>query len=140
MIFPFELCAPALGREKVIVENMRGRGGGRFTSERTTVAARQSAGRLPLMLTASIHHHLRHFLHSKLPYGGVKTLHRSRLVASGPLIVSTAPNVTGQTLKGVLPVVVRKDPAKFTFATSSLRLRTGTSRQKCSSETAGVDT
>jgi tripartite-type tricarboxylate transporter receptor subunit TctC len=40
------------------------------------------------------------------------------LVASGPLIVSTAPNVPASTLKEFFQLV-RKEPAKFTFATSS---------------------
>jgi tripartite-type tricarboxylate transporter receptor subunit TctC len=69
------------------------------------------------MLTASIHI-ITPFLNSKIPYDAVHDFAPVSLVAAGPLIVSTAPNVPAGSLKEFFELV-RKTPDKFTFATSS---------------------
>ena len=70
-----------------------------------------------MLLTASIHV-VTPFLHKSVPYDVVTDFTPITLVASGPLVVSTAPNVPANTLKELFDLV-RKDPTKYTFATSS---------------------
>src|SRR5207253_8973760 len=67
--------------------------------------------------TASIHI-ITPFLNSKIPYDAVKDFAPVTLIASGPLIVSTAPTLPANTLKELFDLV-RKAPDKYTFATSS---------------------
>jgi len=69
------------------------------------------------MLTASIHI-ITPFLNSKLPYDAIKDFTPVSLLATGPLLVSTAPTVPAGNLKDFF-ALVRKTPDKFTFATSS---------------------
>ena len=70
-----------------------------------------------VMLTASIHV-VTPFLHKNVPYDVVKDFTPITLVALGPLLVSTAPNVPAANLKQFFDLV-RKEPAKYTLATSS---------------------
>ena len=97
-----------------IVENRAGGAGGAIGAN--TVAKAAPDG-YTLMLTASIHI-ITPFLNSKLPYDAVKDFTPVSLLATGPLIVSTAPNVPASNLKEFF-ALVRKTPDKFTFATSS---------------------
>ncbi len=97
-----------------IVENRAGGAGG-------TVGANAVAKAPPdgytLMLTASVHV-TTPFLFKNIPYDVVKDFTPITLVAAGPLVVSTAPNVPANNLKEFFELV-RKAPDKFTFATSS---------------------
>jgi tripartite-type tricarboxylate transporter receptor subunit TctC len=97
-----------------IVENRAGGAGG-------TVGANAVAKAPPdgytLMLTASVHV-TTPFLFKNIPYDVVKDFTPITLVAAGPLVVSTAPNVPANNLKEFFELV-RKTPDKFTFATSS---------------------
>lgn len=97
-----------------IVENRAGGAGG-------TVGANFVAKATPdgytLLLTASIHV-TTPFLFKNVPYDVVKDFTPITLVAAGPLIVSTAPNVPASNLKEFFDLV-RRTPDKFTFATSS---------------------
>src|ERR1700752_120585 len=97
-----------------IVENRAGGAGGAVGAN--TVAKAAPDG-YTLMLTASIHI-ITPFLNSKIPYDAVKDFAPVSLLAAGPLIVSTAPNVPAGNLKEFFELV-RKTPDKFTFATSS---------------------
>jgi tripartite-type tricarboxylate transporter receptor subunit TctC len=97
-----------------IVENRAGGAGGAVGAN---VVAKAAPDGYTLMLTASIHI-ITPFLNSKIPYDAVRDFSPVSLVASGPLIVSTAPNVPANTLKEFFELV-RKEPAKFTLATSS---------------------
>ena len=97
-----------------IVENRAGGAGGAVGAN--TVAKAAPDG-YTLMLTASIHI-ITPFLNSKIPYDAVKDFAPVSLLAAGPLIVSTAPNVPASNLKEFFELV-RKTPDKFTFATSS---------------------
>jgi len=97
-----------------IVENRAGGAGGAIGAN--TVAKAAPDG-YTLMLTASIHI-ITPFLKSKIPYDAVKDFTPVSLLAAGPLIVSTAPNVPAANLKEFFELV-RKTPDKFTFATSS---------------------
>jgi tripartite-type tricarboxylate transporter receptor subunit TctC len=97
-----------------IVENRAGGAGGAIGAN---VVAKAAPDGYTLMLTASIHI-ITPFLNSKLPYDAVKDFAPVSLLATGPLIVSTAPNVPASNLKEFFELV-RKAPDKYTFATSS---------------------
>jgi len=96
-----------------IVENRAGGAGG--TVGANTVAKASPDG-YTLMLTASIHV-TTPFLFKNIPYDVVKDFAPISLVAAGPLVVSTAPNVPASNLKEFFDLV-RKNPDKYTFATS----------------------
>ena len=97
-----------------IVENRAGGAGGAVGAN---VVAKAPPDGYTLMLTASIHI-ITPFLNKNIPYDAVKDFAPITLVASGPLLVSTAPNVPANNLKELFELV-RKAPDKFTFATSS---------------------
>jgi tripartite-type tricarboxylate transporter receptor subunit TctC len=97
-----------------IVEN---RGGGAGGAVGANTVAKAAPDGYTLMFTASIHI-ITPFINSKIPYDAVRDFSPVSLVASGPLIVSTAPSVPASTLKEFFDLV-RKEPAKYTFATSS---------------------
>jgi tripartite-type tricarboxylate transporter receptor subunit TctC len=97
-----------------IVENRAGGVGGIVGAN---YVARANPDGYTLMLTASIHV-VTPFLRKTMPYDVVADFTPITLVASGPLLVSTTPNVPANTL-GEFFDLVRKDPGKYTFATSS---------------------
>ena len=97
-----------------IVENRAGGAGGAVGAN---VVAKAAPDGYTLMLTASIHI-ITPFLNSKIPYDAVKDFAPVSLVAAGPLLVSTAPNMPVSNLKELFDLA-RKAPDKYTFATSS---------------------
>ena len=103
----------ALG-QGFIVENRAGGVGG---SVGASYVARAAADGYTLMLTASIHV-VTPYLRKTMPYDVVADFTPITLVASGPLLVSTTPTVPANTLAEFFDLV-RKDPGKYTFATSS---------------------
>jgi tripartite-type tricarboxylate transporter receptor subunit TctC len=100
--------------QSFIVENRAGGAGGIVGAN---YVAKASPDGYVLMLTASIHV-ITPFLSKNMPYDVVKDFAPISLVAIGPLIVSTTPSVAAGNLKDFF-ALVRKEPAKFTFATSS---------------------
>src|SRR5688572_13189196 len=100
--------------QNFIVENRAGGAGGAVGA---SSVARAAPDGYTLMLSASIHI-ITPFLNSKIPYDAVKDFAPVSLLASGPLIVSTAPSVPAKTLKELFDLV-RAAPDKYTFATSS---------------------
>src|SRR3954466_13089445 len=88
-----------------IIENRAGGAGGAVGANAVTKATPDG---YTLLFTASIHI-ITPFLNSKIPYDAVKDFAPVSLVASGPLIVSTAPGVPASTLKEFF-VLVRKEP------------------------------
>ncbi|HZP75556.1 MAG TPA: tripartite tricarboxylate transporter substrate binding protein [Pseudolabrys sp.] len=97
-----------------IVENRAGGAGGVVGAN---YVAKASPDGYAFLLTASIHV-VTPFLNASVPYDVVKDFTPITLIADGPLLVSTAPTVPANTLKDLF-ALVRKDPDKFTFATSS---------------------
>jgi tripartite-type tricarboxylate transporter receptor subunit TctC len=97
-----------------IVENRAGGAGGAVGANSVAKAAPDG---YTLMLTASIHI-VTPFLNSKIPYDAIKDFAPVSLLAAGPLLVSTAPNVPAANLKEFFELV-RRTPDRFTFATSS---------------------
>jgi tripartite-type tricarboxylate transporter receptor subunit TctC len=59
------------------------------------------------------------FLYKNVPFDVVKDFTPITLIAAGPLIVSTTPGVPAKNLKEFFDLV-RKDPQKYTFATTSI--------------------
>ena len=100
--------------QSFIVENRAGGAGGVVGANYVAKAAPDG---YTLMLTASIHV-VTPFLHKAVPYDVVTDFTPISLVASGPLIVSTTAQTPAKTLKEFFDLV-RKDPNKYTFATSS---------------------
>ena len=100
--------------QSFIVENRAGGAGGIVGAN---YVAKAPPDGYALMLTASIHV-ITPFLSKNMPYDVVKDFTPISLIATGPLIVSTTPGVTAGNLKDFF-AQVRKEPAKFTFATSS---------------------
>jgi tripartite-type tricarboxylate transporter receptor subunit TctC len=96
-----------------IVEN---RAGGAAGTVGANTVAKAAPDGYTLLLTASIHV-TTPFLFKNIPYDVVKDFTPISLVAAGPLVVSTAPNVPANNLKDFFDLV-RKDPEKYTFATS----------------------
>src|SRR6476659_7280094 len=95
-----------------IVENRAGGAGGAVGAN---VVAKAAPDGYTLMLTASIHI-ITPFLNNRIPYDAVHDFAPVSLIAAGPLIVSTAPNVPANSLQEFF-ALVRKTPDKFTFAT-----------------------
>jgi tripartite-type tricarboxylate transporter receptor subunit TctC len=97
-----------------IVENRAGGAGGAVGAN---VVAKAAPDGYTLMLTASIHV-ITPLLNKNIPYNVVTDFTPITLAAVGPLLVSTAPNVPANNLKEFFELV-RKEPKKYTFATSS---------------------
>src|SRR4051794_10659915 len=97
-----------------IVDNRAGGAGGVVGANYVAKAAPDGTA---LLLTASIHV-ITPFLNKNVPYDVVKDFTPITLIATGPLLVSTAPSVPADNLKDFFNLV-RKDPNKYTFATSS---------------------
>ena len=97
-----------------IVENRAGGAGGAVGAN---YVAKSTPDGYTLMLTASIHV-ITPLLNKNIPYNVVTDFTPITLAAVGPLLVSTAPSVPANNLKDFFDLV-RKDPKKYTFATSS---------------------
>jgi tripartite-type tricarboxylate transporter receptor subunit TctC len=97
-----------------IVDNRAGGAGGMVGANYVAKAEPDGA---TLLLTASIHV-ITPFLNKNIPYDVVRDFTPITLIATGPLLVSTSPKVPAENLKEFFDLV-RKDPDKFTFATSS---------------------
>ncbi len=98
-----------------IVENRAGGASGNVGAD---LVAKADADGYTLLLTASLHV-VDPFLYKNVPYDVVKDFTPVTLIATGPLIVSTNPNVPASSLKEFFDLV-RKDPQKYTFGTSSI--------------------
>jgi tripartite-type tricarboxylate transporter receptor subunit TctC len=97
-----------------IVDNRAGGAGGIVGANYVAKAAPDG---YTLLLTASIHV-ITPFLNKSMPYDVVKDFTPITLITSTPLLVSAAPNVPANNLKEFFDLV-KKEPTKFTFATSS---------------------
>ena len=100
---------------RFVVENRAGGASGNVGAE---VVAKASPDGYTLLLTASLHV-VSPFLYKSVPFDVVKDFTPVTLIAAGPLIVSTTPSVPAQTLKEFFDLV-RKDPQKYTFGTTSI--------------------
>src|SRR3977135_1953593 len=97
-----------------IVENRPGGGGGTVGAPAVAKAAPDG---YTLLVSASVHV-INPFLYKSVPYDVVSDFTPVSLIADGPLIVSTTPSVPSNSLKDFF-ALVRKDPQKYTFGTTS---------------------
>src|SRR5882757_10774407 len=98
-----------------IVEN---RAGGASGTVGATAVARAAPDGYTLMVSASVHV-INPFLYKNVPYDVVNDFTPVTLLCDGPLIVSTTPSVAANNLKDLFELV-RKDPQKYTFGTTSV--------------------
>jgi tripartite-type tricarboxylate transporter receptor subunit TctC len=98
-----------------IVEN---RAGGASGTVGANAVAKAAPDGYTLMVSASVHV-INPFLYKNVPYDAVKDFTPVTLLAAGPLVVSTTPSVPANNLKDFFDLV-RKDPNKYTFGTTSL--------------------
>jgi tripartite-type tricarboxylate transporter receptor subunit TctC len=98
-----------------IVEN---RAGGASGNVGANVVAKADPDGYTLLLTASLHV-VNPFLYKSVPFDVVRDFTPVTLIAAGPLIVSTTPSVPANNLKDFFDLV-RKDPQKYTFGTTSI--------------------
>src|SRR3974390_760193 len=98
-----------------IVEN---RAGGASGNVGANVVAKSTPDGYTLLLTASVQV-VNPFLYKSVPFDVVKDFTPITLIAAGPLIVSTTPSVPAKNMKEFFDLV-RKDPQKYTFATTSV--------------------
>jgi tripartite-type tricarboxylate transporter receptor subunit TctC len=98
-----------------IVEN---RAGGASGTVGANAVAKAAPDGYTLMVSASVHV-INPFLYKNVPYDVVSDFTPVSLLADGPLIVSTTPSVPASNLKDLF-ALVRKDPQKYTFGTTSI--------------------
>src|SRR3954462_2621102 len=98
-----------------IVEN---RAGGASGTVGASAVAKAPPDGYTLMVSASVHV-INPFLYKSVPYDVVNDFTPVSLIADGPLIVSTTPSVPANYLKDFFGLV-RKDPQKYTFGTTSV--------------------
>jgi tripartite-type tricarboxylate transporter receptor subunit TctC len=98
-----------------IVEN---RAGGASGTVGANAVAKAAPDGYTLMVSASVHV-INPFLYKNIPYDAAKDFTPVTLIAAGPLVVSTTPSVPANNLKEFFDLV-RKEPSKFTFGTTSL--------------------
>jgi len=98
-----------------IVEN---RAGGASGTVGANAVAKANPDGYTLMVSASVHV-INPFLYKNIPYDAVKDFTPITLLAEGPLVVATTPSVPANNLKDFFDLV-RKDPNKYTFGTTSL--------------------
>jgi len=98
-----------------IVEN---RAGGASGTVGANAVAKAAPDGYTLMVSASVHV-INPFLYKSVPYDVVNDFTPVSLLADGPLLVSTTPSVPANNLKDLFDLV-RKDPQKYTFGTTSV--------------------
>ncbi|MBE9605272.1 tripartite tricarboxylate transporter substrate binding protein [Acetobacteraceae bacterium H6797] len=100
-------------KANVVVDNRAGGAGG---SVGVGQVMRSRGDGYTLLFNASIHV-VQPLINKNVTYDPVNDFTHIGLVADGPLIVSTSPNVPAKTLKEFFDLV-KKDPAKYNFCTS----------------------
>jgi tripartite-type tricarboxylate transporter receptor subunit TctC len=117
-----------------IVEN---RAGGASGTVGANAVAKAPPDGYALMVSASVHV-INPFLYKNVPYDVAKDFTPVSLIADGPLIVSTTPSVPANNLKDFF-ALVRKDPQKYTFGTTSIGSASHLAIELLKSD-AGLDT
>ncbi len=98
-----------------IVEN---RAGGASGIVGANAVAKSPPDGYTLLESASVHV-INPLLYKNVPYDVINDFTPIMLLADGPLIVSTPPNIPANNLKELFDLV-RKDPQKYTFGTTSI--------------------
>jgi len=128
VIVPFPPGGSVDGVARIIVDRLNQSVGGHFIVENraggasgnvgANVVAKADPDGYTLLLTASVQV-VNPFLYKDVPFDVVKDFTPITLIAAGPLIVSTTPSMPAKNLKEFFDLV-RKDPQKYTFATTSV--------------------
>src|SRR6478752_8073218 len=128
VIVPFPAGGSVDGVARILVQKLNEAMGQHFIVENRaggasgTVGANAVAKAAPdgytLMLSASVHV-INPFLYKSVPYDVVNDFTAVTLVSVRSLIVSTTPSVPAANLKDFFDLV-RKDPKKYTFGTTSI--------------------
>jgi tripartite-type tricarboxylate transporter receptor subunit TctC len=128
VIVPFPAGGSVDGVARILVQKLNETVGQHFIVENRpggasgTVGANAVAKAAPdgytLLVSASVHV-INPFLYKSVPYDVVGDFTPVTLLADGPLIVSTTPGVPANNLKELFELV-RKDPQKYTFGTTSI--------------------
>src|SRR5580700_2630825 len=124
VIVPFPPGGSVDGVARIIVDQLNQSVGPHFIVENRAggasgnVVAKADPDGYTLLLTASLHV-VSPFLYKSVPFDVVKDFTPVTLIAAGPLIVSTTPSVPANNLKDFFELV-RKDPQKYTFGTTSI--------------------
>jgi tripartite-type tricarboxylate transporter receptor subunit TctC len=128
VVVPFPAGGSVDGVARILVQKLNETVGQHFIVENRpggasgTVGANAVAKSAPdgytLLVSASVHV-INPFLYKSVPYDVVADFTPVSLIADGPLIVSTTPSVPAKSLAELF-ALVRKDPQKYTFATTSI--------------------
>ena len=128
VVVPFPAGGSVDGVARILVQKLNETVGQHFVVENRaggasgTVGANAVAKAAPdgytLLLSASVHV-INPFLYKSVPYDVVNDFTPVTLLADGPLLVSTTPSVPVSNLKDLF-ALVRKDPQKYTFGTTSI--------------------
>src|SRR5215470_10651222 len=128
VIVPFPAGGSVDGVARILVQKLNETVGQHFIVENRpggasgTVGANAVAKAAPdgytLLVSASVHV-INPFLYKSVPYDVVADFTPVSLLADGPLIVSTTPSMPANNLKDLF-ALVRKDPQKYTFGTTSV--------------------
>jgi tripartite-type tricarboxylate transporter receptor subunit TctC len=128
VVVPFPAGGSVDGVARILVQKLNETAGQHFIVENRaggasgTVGANAVAKAAPdgytLMVSASVHV-INPFLYKNVPYDVVNDFTPVSLLADGPLIVSTTPSMPANNLKDLF-ALVRKDPQKYTFGTTSI--------------------
>lgn len=147
VVVPFPAGGSVDGVARILVQKLNETAGQHFIVENRaggasgTVGANAVAKSPPdgytLLLSASVHV-INPFLYKSVPYDVVNDFTPVSLLADGPLIVSTTPAVPADNLKDFF-ALVRKDPQKYTFGTTSIGSASHLAIELLKSD-AGLDT
>ncbi|HEY7662131.1 MAG TPA: tripartite tricarboxylate transporter substrate binding protein [Xanthobacteraceae bacterium] len=147
VVVPFPAGGSVDGVARILVQKLNETAGQHFIVENRaggasgTVGANAVAKSPPdgytLLLSASVHV-INPFLYKSVPYDVVNDFTPVSLLADGPLIVSTTPSVPANNLKDFF-ALVRKDPQKYTFGTTSIGSASHLAIELLKSD-AGLDT
>ena len=119
------------------ISSSRNRAGGASGTVGANAVAKAAPDGYTLMVSASVHV-INPFLYKSVPYDVVNDFTPVSLIADGPLIVSTTPSVPANNLKDLF-ALVRKDPQKYTFGTTSVGSASHLAIELLKSD-AGLDT
>ena len=147
VVVPFPAGGSVDGVARILVQKLNETAGQHFIVENRAggasgiVGANAVAKAAPdgytLLLSASVHV-INPFLYKNVPYDVLRDFTPVSLLADGPLIVSTTPSVPANNLKDFF-ALVRKDPQKYTFGTTSIGSASHLAIELIKSD-AGLDT
>ena len=145
MVVPFPAGGSVDGVARILVQKLNETVGQHFIVENRAGGASGSANAVAkaapdgytLMVSASVHV-INPFLYKSVPYDVVNDFTPVSLIVDGPLIVSTTPSVPANNLKDFF-ALVRKDPQKYTFGTTSIGSASHLAIELLKSD-AGLDT